>query len=218
MVGIVDPSVHNFFIEHLTKSNWLSKPLTIGHFQIGDYLILRLTHSDFTESFSFEKVIRKASQLASRPTVPIILIEGNIHELLFSRVSYNFSYRISECKFWNYVAIVQRAFVDYKINVVTTLNKTMSLAIIKRVERNALAELNIDFLSFESEINGLSAKKYTRIVTFLSAHYAQPFEKLSKREIIAGLNEVKIPGIGKNTIKTLESRLSQTSSNILTSN
>lgn len=208
MVWIVDSSLEGYFTKELTRRNWKEGKLENFHFSVGDWAVFRITKQDVRDSVDSAHLQRRIEEFAKLPMRRLIILEGNVAEFLQRRSRRNFHLEFSINKYLNYSKILKDALVKYEINVIQTSSESMTLGILLELMDDA-QPLEITFNQFNDLDFGLNRNKYFIIVTYLSAYYSRPFGELSAREIMEGLELVKMPGIGKKTVENLTNRLAR---------
>jgi len=208
MVWIVDSSLEGYFTKELTRRNWKEGKLENFHFSVGDWAVFRITKQDVRDSVDSAHLQRRIEEFAKLPMRRLIILEGNVAEFLQKRSRRNFHLEFSINKYLNYSKILKDALVKYEINVIQTSSESMTLGILLELMDDA-QPLEINFTQFNDLDFGLNRNKYFIIVTYLSAYYSRPFGELSAREIMEGLELVKMPGVGKKTVEYLTNRLAR---------
>ena len=206
MFGYFSSSLPGIFPAKLNRYYWACKKLKVGHFQIADYVILRITKYHLIQSETIKTLSCKIKKLSESPLQPVIVIEGDILTLMSKRNKKDFSKSFSANKYSNYIEIINLAF-ELQINLINSLHENMTIALLTKLQSRISKEYKINYLNFDSQIEGISDKKFFHLVTYLSAFFGEPFEELSNNQILKALREVRIPGFGKKTIEKIAKRI-----------
>lgn len=197
MPGIVDSAQPKFLRSILTKNyNWLEKSLRVGQFVVNDYIIQRLTKFNFQNTENYNKHQRLFKNLEDTMLIPIVIIEGNPYELFYKKQRNKFNLAFSDNAYLHYLKSLIIGTKDYQIKFIPAVNQRMTLDIL----RNLDIEYSLEQIDYSPQIDapdGISKKRYTNLITHLSAYYGIPFEQLTTEQIIQGIENIQIPSIGK---------------------
>ncbi len=206
MSGIVSDKSSEYFINELTRRNWKSSKIIGYEFEIGHWAVLRLTRHDIQETVRTETLLGRIKTFAQLPLKRLLILEGNVSDILQRRSKRTFHMEFSINKYLNYSKLLREVVVKQGICVVQTFDKTMTLELLLDLTDKA-DPLLPDFRQFDDRRFGLSRNRFFNIVSYLSAYFGIPFDHLSNEQIIEGLRKVKIPGVGNATISDLTDRL-----------
>lgn len=216
MVNYYDVNEPTRIKELLRARGWIEKPLKIGDFIAGDFIIERTTYNDLLQKLDEKRyktqVMNLKNNIPDNMTAAWI-IEGNMKKAFMSR--YGTKWGFDKRRRSRILGAITSILAKHKFILIPSVDQLTTVEMLTSLGEKTETESWFDLVdTIESPVHGLGSSKFSELISWFSIWARVPFTHLSNIEItrmctliLKDSNKEKLKGmkgIGRGTIEKVK--------------